>query len=195
MMGRIGSGLFAVAACAAVLSMLPASPGSAAAKKHWFDLSWTGHREFTKLDKKYGGKNPNLKGCDGDNVSPALHWRDAPEKTKSYAIELFDLAGNAPIGFIHWVAYGIPASKTSLKEGEASKPSPDIKGGKSMVGSELYFGPCPPPGAKPHPFTFVLMATDLAPDALQPGLTRDELAAALKGHILDRTTLVLRFGN
>jgi hypothetical protein len=39
------------------------------------------------------------------------------------------------------------------------------------------------------------MATDLAPDALTPGLTRDDLATALKGHILDRTTFVLRYGH
>lgn len=86
-------------------------------------------------------------------------------------------------------------SKTSLTEGEASKPSSEFKGGKNTPGTELYFEPCPPLGAKAHPYTFRVMATDLAPDALAAGMTRDELAVALKGHIIDRTTLVLRYGH
>jgi len=86
-------------------------------------------------------------------------------------------------------------AKKSLMAGEGSGPSPWIVGGKSMTGKDTYFGPCPPPGTKPHPYVFLLMATDLLSTALEPGLTRDQLAAALKGHILDRTTLVLRYGH
>ena len=32
-----------------------------------------------------------------------------------------------------------------------------------------------PPNVQPHHYTFVLVATDLDPKELQPGLTRDEL--------------------
>jgi hypothetical protein len=38
-----------------------------------------------------------------------------------------------------------------------------------------------------------LVATDLAPKALQPGLTREELAAALKDHVKGSAGLVTRF--
>ncbi len=44
-----------------------------------------------------------------------------------------------------------------------------------------YFGPCTPPGPQHH-YTFVLIATDLEPGALQPGLTREDLPKALDGH-------------
>ena len=44
-----------------------------------------------------------------------------------------------------------------------------------------------------HPYTIVLIATDLAPDALQPGLSRDELIAALNGHALGATSFVARY--
>ena len=44
-----------------------------------------------------------------------------------------------------------------------------------------YFGPCTPAGA-PHHYTFTLIATDLEPMALQPGMTRDEVMKALDGH-------------
>lgn len=40
---------------------------------------------------------------------------------------------------------------------------------------------------------WTLIATDLDPKALQHGLTRDELAAALKGHVKDSAGLVTRF--
>ena len=36
-------------------------------------------------------------------------------------------------------------------------------------------GPCTPPNQTPHPYTFVLVATDFAPNELPPGLTRAEL--------------------
>jgi Raf kinase inhibitor-like YbhB/YbcL family protein len=185
-------------AAAALLAMagtaLLPMPSGAAGAKPVFDLSAPGHKEWTFLAKKNAGNNPTVPGCNGGNESPALRWSNAPANTKSFAIVLIDLSGNPPLGFVHWVAYGIPAGKTSLKEGEASKPSNEFIGGKSGIGRDTYFGPCPPAGEKAHPFTFVLMATDLEPKALSPGLTRDDLATALKGHIVGRTTLVLRYG-
>lgn len=167
------------------------SAALAADKKPVFDLRSPGHKEFSFLATKNAGNNPP--NCKGDNVSPPLAWSGAPAATKSYAIVLFDPRGNPPLGFVHWVAYGIPASKTSLKEGEAKAPSPSIVNGGA--GKTTYMGPCPGTGIKPHPYTFLIMATDLAPDALAPGLTREVLAAALKGHILDKSTLVLRYGS
>lgn len=178
-------------AFAAAASVMPGSPSDAADKKPIFDLSSPSHQEWSSLTERNAANDP---GCGGQNVSPALSWSGAPAATKSYAIVLVDLAGNPPLGFVHWVAYDIPASKTSVKEGEASQPSSGFKGGKSGVGRDAYFGPCPPPGEKAHPYTFVLMATDLAPGTLNAGMTREELAAALKGHVVDRTTLVLRYG-
>jgi hypothetical protein len=180
-------------AAATATGLLPSASG-AAGMKPVFELTAPGHKEWTPLAKKNAGNNPTVPGCDGGNQSPALHWSNVPANTKSFAIVLIDLGGNPPQGFVHWVAYGIPASKSGLKEGEASKPSHEFTGGKSGIGRDTYFGPCPPAGEKAHPFTFVLMATDLAPGALEPGMTRDDLAAALKGHIVGRTTLVLRYG-
>ena len=52
---------------------------------------------------------------------------------------------------------------------------------KSDVGSPTYGGPCPPPGS-PHHYTFLIIATDLDPKDLPPGLTVAELQAKLAGH-------------
>jgi len=166
---------------------------AAFAQKPVFTLVSPGLTEFSMLPNKYAAKSPPS-GCDGGNVSPALSWTGAPLSTKSYAIDLFDPASPSLVGYVHWLAYGIPASKTSLKEGEGSSPSSEFESGKNSPGTEAYSGPCPPAGQKPHPYVFLMLATDLAPGSLKAGMTRDELAAALKDHVLGRTTLVFQFG-
>ena len=89
-------------------------------------------------------------------------------------------------------AYGIPASVTGFAEGEVSKPSDKYVGGMSTMKLSNYFGPCTPASA-PHHYTFMLIATDLEPSALQPGLTRDELIKALDGHAKGATGLIGTF--
>jgi Raf kinase inhibitor-like YbhB/YbcL family protein len=183
-----------LAAAVAAACLLPAPHASAAGKKV-FDISSPALRDFGMLKTKYAGKNEQNKNCVGDNVSPPLKWSNAPANTKSFAIIMFDPVGRGGLGVVHWVAYDIPASKTSLKEGEASQPSNEFKGGKNTPGLTTYFGPCPPFGDKPHPYVITLVASDLAPGTLQAGMTRDELAAALNGHILGATSMVARFGH
>jgi Raf kinase inhibitor-like YbhB/YbcL family protein len=118
--------------------------------------------------------NPN---CVGENVSPQFSWSNAPDGTKSFAFLMIDPEGRAPGGVNHWVAYGIPASVTGFAEGEVSKPGDKYVGGKSTQGVGFYSGPCTPPNATPHHYTFVLIATDFDPKELPPGLTRHELTA------------------
>ena len=188
------SALALAAAVGAASCLLPSSQ-AAAAKSKVFNISSPAFKDFGMLKKKNAGMNPQNKNCVGENVSPPLRWTNAPSNTKSFAIIMFDPAGRGGAGVVHWVAYDIPTSKTSLKEGEASQPSSEFKGGKNIAGKETYFGPCPPFGDKPHPYVITLVASDLAPDALQAGMTKDELATALNGHVLGATTMVARFGH
>ena len=48
-------------------------------------------------------------------------------------------------------------------------------------------------GDVPHHYVFTLIATDLAPDALEPGLDREGLLGALEGHALAATGFVVRY--
>ena len=132
-------------------------------------------------------------GCAGKNISPALDWSGAPEGTKSYALIVVDPEGLAGLGVVHFVGYGIPASVAGFAEGEISKPSEKYVGGKSTPNLPTYIGPCTPLGENWHHYTFTLIATDLDPRALSPGLTRDELLAALKGHARAASSLIGRF--
>ena len=135
-------------------------------------------------------RTPN---CVGENISPPLAWSNPPEGTKSYALLLFDPEGRAPAGVSHMVIYGIPADVKGFAEGELSKPSEKFVGGKSLMGLGTYFGPGTPPNTDWHHYTFTLVATDLDPKALQPGMTREELANALKDHVKGSAGLVTRF--
>jgi Raf kinase inhibitor-like YbhB/YbcL family protein len=182
----------ALAACiAAGSSMLAAAPGYAAP----FDITSSALQDGGMLVKKNAGNISTNKNCDGESVSPPLAWSNPPANTKSYAIIMLDPVGRGGLGVVHWVAYDIPASKTSLKEGEASKPSTDFKDGKGTAGLSTYAGPCPPIGDKPHPYVITLVATDLEAGGLKPDMTRDELGAAITGHVLGATSIVTRYGH
>jgi Raf kinase inhibitor-like YbhB/YbcL family protein len=134
-------------------------------------------------------KNPN---CTGQNVSPALQWRNAPEGTRSFVLIWDDQAGRFGLGVSHSVVYGIPASVSSFAEGELSKPSGTFVGGKNTLGQH-WLGPCPPKGNAPQHYVMTLIATSVEPGALPAGLTKAELLAALQGKALRAASMVYRF--
>ena len=125
-----------------------------------FTLSSSSFKDGTLLPKKMAGDNKANPNCVGENVSPALEWKNPPAGTVSYALIMTDPEGRGGLGVDHWHAYGIPASVTSFAEGETSKPSDKFVGGKGTAGKDIYMGPCTPPGA-PHHYTFIIVATDL----------------------------------
>ena len=141
---------------------------------------------------------PTNANCVGENVSPQLSWSNVPDGTKSFVFLMIDPEGRAPGGVNHWVAYGIPASVSGFAEGEVSKPSDKYVGGKSTQGVGFYSGPCTPPNATPHHYTFILIATDFDPKELAPGLTRDELTAKFgpaPAHLKGTTGMIGLFVN
>jgi Raf kinase inhibitor-like YbhB/YbcL family protein len=184
---RLSGSIFAFTAALAV-----AWPSHAAHAQGVFTLSSPDFKDGQRLALKNAGNNKANPNCVGENISPALSWANPPEGTKSYALLMFDPEGRPPGGVSHWVAYGIPVSVTGFAEGEVSKPSDKYVGGQSLMKLPSYFGPCTPPGA-PHHYTFTLIATDLEPAALQPGLTRDEVIKALDGHAKAATGLIGTF--
>jgi Raf kinase inhibitor-like YbhB/YbcL family protein len=147
-----------------------------------FALSSSSVNDGARLDVKYGGNSKASPNCVGENVSPALSWVSPPEGTKSFALVFFDPDGRPPAGATHLAVYGIPLSVTGFAEGELSKQSDKFVSGQNAFKLTNYMGPCPPAGT-PHHYVFTLMATDLEPSALKEGMTREELASALDGHV------------
>jgi Raf kinase inhibitor-like YbhB/YbcL family protein len=184
----LAGGCALVSACA---TQEVSSPATA------FRLSSPGMPDNTVLARRYGGTNPKNPNCLGDNVSPALEWASAPDKTRSFVLLMDDQAGRAGLGVSHSVIYGIPANVKSLAEGELSAPpkAGRFVPGKNTLGMQ-YLGPCPPRGNALQHYVFTLIATDLEPGALPPGLTKEEVLKALQGgRALRAASLVLRYAH
>jgi hypothetical protein len=132
--------------------------------------------------------------CAGADRSPALTWTNAPQSTKTKTFALVVSDPDAPGGtFIHWVAYNIPASVTSLPAGVPQ--TAEIAGGGTNGINGFnhigYNGPCPPPG-KMHHYHFQLFALD---STLAPGDKADAatVESAMKGHVLATGELIGTF--
>ena len=160
-----------------------------------FRLTSPDMADNSKLPAKAAGnlaKNPN---CTGQNVSPALAWSNAPEKTRSFAIIWDDQAGRAGLGVSHAVIYGIPAKTTSFAEGAlGGAPSGgNFVAGKNTLGMH-WLGPCSPRGNAPQHYVMTIIATTLEPGELQPGLTKAEVLKALEGgKALRAASMTFRF--
>jgi Raf kinase inhibitor-like YbhB/YbcL family protein len=163
-----------------------------AANAAGFQLTSPAFQDGGILTKKMAADDP-MRMCGGENVSPPLAWANAPEKTKSYVMFLLDPDGLGGQSVSHWLGYGIPASVKSFAEGELTKGSKNFTGGKGTRDNALYIGPCPPVGDALHHYVFTIVATDLEPTALKPGMTRDEVYAAIKGHALAGASIVGRY--
>jgi Raf kinase inhibitor-like YbhB/YbcL family protein len=157
-----------------------------------FTLTSTSFKDGDTLAAKYAGAAPG-RTCGGENVSPQLSFTNVPDKTKSFAILLTDPEGGRGQGSVHWVAYGIPASKTSFAEGEASVSPKGYVTGKNNASTDNYFGPCGPPTDSPHHYVYMVIATDMEPDALPAGLSREELLEKLRGHGLAPAAIVVKY--
>jgi Raf kinase inhibitor-like YbhB/YbcL family protein len=179
--------VLALAAAAVLASWFCDLPARAAEP---FVLTSPAFKDGTPIPgPKYAGNLKSNPNCVGENVSPPFSWSAPPDGTKSFALIMYDPEGRGGSGVFQWVAYGIPASMTGLAEGDGSQPSDKFVTGKSAVETPGYLGPCAPRGT-PHHYVFTLIANDLEPGALKPGLTRDELAAALSGHVKGVTAIV-----
>jgi len=128
-----------------------------------------------------GGNLPRRLTCDGAGLSPDIQLPPPSADTRSFVIVVDDPDAG---GFVHWLAYNIPAGTRDIPEraaSEAALPHGAAEGTNSL-GNVGYFGPCPP-GTKPHHYVFRLYALD-ADLNLPAGQTKGQLAAAVKGHVL-----------
>jgi Raf kinase inhibitor-like YbhB/YbcL family protein len=63
-----------------------------------------------------GAEIPSYFTSDGDDVSPELSWKDAPQETKSLALIVHDPDAPRTGGFTHWVVYNIAPETGQLEE-------------------------------------------------------------------------------
>lgn len=141
---------------------------------------------------QYGGTIPVKHTCDGADLSPPLTWTPPPRDTKSLVLICDD--PDAPAGtWVHWVLYGVSPDTTSLPEGVPQDKTVlgNARQGMNDFRRIGYGGPCPPPGA-PHRYFFKLYAVAIPTD-FEPGLTKQQLLDAIKGHILAQGELMGKY--
>jgi Raf kinase inhibitor-like YbhB/YbcL family protein len=137
-----------------------------------------------------GGTIPKLHTCEGPDLSPALEWSGAPDKTKSFALIVDD--PDAPAGtWNHWLLWDIPAFTQSLSQG--FKPGQAGESGTNDFGKLGYGGPCPPKGHGAHRYCFKLYALGVPSHGLKAGAERTDVDKAVRGHILAETQYMGRF--
>ncbi|WP_341793198.1 MULTISPECIES: YbhB/YbcL family Raf kinase inhibitor-like protein [unclassified Rickettsia] len=133
---------------------------------------------------------PDKFTCKGENISPALEWKNAPLGTKSFALIMDDpdapIEIAPPIGvWDHWIIYNIPASILKLSEGKIDAA---IKTLNNSWKEKQYGGPCPPPG-KAHRYFFKLYALKAYLE-LDENASKQDLLSAIEEHILGKTELI-----
>lgn len=129
--------------------------------------------------------------CDGADVSPPLSWTGFPDETESFALICDD--PDAPVGtWVHWVFYDIPASVSDLPEHISTDKNPNVGGTQGVNDFRKigYGGPCPPGGTHRYYFKLYALNRELG---LAPGVTKQKLLAAMKGHILAEAQLMGRY--
>lgn len=137
---------------------------------------------------KQGEPIPARYSCDGEDISPALIWSDAPSEAVSFTLIMDD--PDAPGGtWTHWVLFNIPADRTNLDEAVSAEPIlPDnsMHGENSWNRSD-YGGPCPPGGT--HRYFFKIYALDGSLE-LTAGSTVGDVLRGMQDHILDEASLM-----
>lgn len=129
---------------------------------------------------------------DGENVSPPLSWSGVPHEAQSLVVLCED--PDAPSGnWTHWVLFNLSPEVRELPEGMAHDPT--LPGGAAQgtndFGNPGYGGPAPPPG-RPHRYYFKVLAVD-RPLALPAGASRQDVVAALEGHVRAEGWLMGRY--
>ncbi|MFP5077886.1 YbhB/YbcL family Raf kinase inhibitor-like protein [Rhizobium sp. YIM 134829] len=127
-----------------------------------------------------------------DGVSPPLRWDRQPSAV-SYAIIMEDPDSKPAKPFVHWLAWNIPASVTSLPEGlqeQLRLRAPEgVLQGRNTAGTHGYYGPKPLAGDPAHAYHVQVLALDTMID-LPPTADRDQLLSALSGHVVAKGELV-----
>lgn len=165
------------------------APGGVANRPPPMVISSTGFED--------GGVLPNqFSGLAANPVSPPLSWLNPPAGTMSYVLQVRDmepLRDRDFVDVIHWFAFNIPGTALSLAQGVpaiATLPDGTVQLA-NFSGRPGFIAPGAPPGAYHH-YIVELFALDVAlPLSATSG--REQVLAAMSGHLLGKAVTVFRF--
>lgn len=118
------------------------------------------------------------------NASPPLGWDGEPEATVSLAVVCRSSAGN-----VHWLMWNVPNTLKTVygKQPKEGKLPDGSYQGVNDFGEVGWTGPS---GRKEGmSVTITLYALDRMLDLSDPGANSEKLMSAMKGHVIDETSL------
>jgi Raf kinase inhibitor-like YbhB/YbcL family protein len=137
------------------------------------------------IPAKYTGSVPSP-------VSPQLAWTNAPAATVSFALILHDVdtaPRKASGDILHWMAFNIPGTATSLPEGVPNTPTlADGTVQANALNRKPGFMAPAARGNVYHHYVFELFALDTKLD-LGPDATRDAVLKAMDGHVVGKVAI------
>lgn len=127
--------------------------------------------------------DPCFTAQEEDAVAPPLEWSAPPSGSQELVVivEDADSGGDAPA--CHWLVWGLAPQKGKLLEGEVP---PRV--GKNALKNSEWLLPDPKSEEAAHDYVFQIFALDL-PLTLMPGAGREELVAAIRGHVIGAAVL------
>src|SRR3984957_17864810 len=149
-------------------------------------------------DFEDGGVIPNkYTQADPNPVSPKLEWKNVPAGTVSFVLLMHDpdaALQKKTDDVTHWMAFNIPGTATELTGGQSADAK--LADGTVQIvnrgGKVGFMGPGAGAAGPYHHYTFELFALDTKLD-LGPDATRDQVIAAIQGHINGKGVLATRF--
>ncbi len=175
--------------CAAIATVALAGQASA------FEISSPAVGSDNTIPHKY---TANAFGCDGDNVSLPLVWKDVPADAKSLALTIYDPDAPTGSGFWHWEVANLPPTTMSLDEGAGEAGNGKLPAGavqsRNDAGTAAYFGPCPPQGDAPHHYVITIFA--VTADALPVDENASGAVVGFNLHFstLDKASVTYTYG-
>ncbi|KAA8387975.1 kinase inhibitor [Acetobacter sp. DmW_136] len=139
----------------------------------------------------------NGMGQHGQNLSPALEWKDAPAGTKSFVVTVYDPDAPTGSGWWHWVVVNIPATITELPTGAGSAGDKLPKGAlqvRTDFGVPGYGGAAPPPG-RVHRYVFTVYALDVPTLDVQADSSPALVGFMVNHHKLASASLTALYGS
>jgi hypothetical protein len=162
-----------------------------------------GEFKLSSPDIKAGGTIPasfefNGFGCTGENKSPVLDWKDAPQGTKSFAVTVYDPDAPTGSGWWHWMAYNIPATVNHLASDAGQVDGHLLPAGsvqnRNDYGVAAWGGTCPPPGDKPHHYIFTVYALKLDRLMLPADATAALAGYMIHGNVIGKASFTATYG-
>ena len=155
---------------------------------------------FTLTSTDLGGQLSKMQefnafGCNGQNVSPELSWKEAPKGTKSFALTIYDPDAPTGSGWWHWVVVNIPATVTKLASDASGKTMP--KGALEVMndyGTVGFGGACPPKGDKPHRYVITVYALDVEKLDLKADTNTPVAGFMINAHTLEKASIISYYG-